>query len=315
MSLRFTEVWAPPLRNVTLHFDDGIVGGLAGPDGSGKGALLRLAAGKLQPERGTVEAPEDALLVETGPQTRAELARARGSQPQVLLLDHALALVDAAAQHQFVQQIRKWQRQGTVALIASHDLPLLERICDVVVALEEGRVIEVGDPGIVLAHYRRQIVEQCLARAGRSPIAPAFRHGDRRAEVSSVEMRGESGAPATSVRSGEMLTVRLQLCFHEPVENPVAGILIRTRVGVSVYGTNTELEQVAIGPRRAGENAVVEFQFPCHLCPQEYTLTVASHDPDGAPHDWLEEALLFSVIDARYTAGVANLRAKVRVCD
>ena len=57
----------------------------------------------------------------------------------------------------------------------------------------------------------------------------------------------------------------------------------------------------------------MEFSFPCRLCPQEYTLTVASHDPDGRPHDWIEEALLFSVVDDRYTAGVANLGAAVRV--
>ena len=53
------------------------------------------------------------------------------------------------------------------------------------------------------------------------------------------------------------------------------------------------------------------FAFWCELCPAEYTLTVASHDPDGVWHDWLEDAVAFSVGDARYTAGVANLRAQV----
>ena len=116
-----------------------------------------------------------------------------------------------------------------------------------------------------------------------------------------------------TLRSGEEVTVSAKVHFLQTVENPVAGILIRNRIGLSVYGTNTELEEAAIGPRRAGETAEVQFRFRCDLCPQDYTLTVASHDPDGTPHDWLEEALLFSVVDARYTAGVANLRAKVRV--
>jgi lipopolysaccharide transport system ATP-binding protein len=38
---------------------------------------------------------------------------------------------------------------------------------------------------------------------------------------------------------------------------------------------------------------------------------VASHDPDGVWHDWLEDAVAFSVSDGRYTAGVANLHAQV----
>lgn len=55
----------------------------------------------------------------------------------------------------------------------------------------------------------------------------------------------------------------------------------------------------------------MSFQFRCDLCPQEYTLTVASHDPDGVWHEWLEDAVAFLVTDSRYTAGVANLRAQV----
>jgi lipopolysaccharide transport system ATP-binding protein len=57
----------------------------------------------------------------------------------------------------------------------------------------------------------------------------------------------------------------------------------------------------------------VLFSFRCELCPREYTLTAASHDPDGALHEWLDDALAFMVVDSRSTAGVANLRAKVTV--
>jgi hypothetical protein len=38
---------------------------------------------------------------------------------------------------------------------------------------------------------------------------------------------------------------------------------------------------------------------------------MASHDPDGTAHDWLDDAV--AVADNRYTAGVANLRAKIKV--
>ncbi len=90
-------------------------------------------------------------------------------------------------------------------------------------------------------------------------------------------------------------------------------MMIRTRIGLNVYGTNTELEKLRLGPCEAGATLEIAFGFRCELCPQEYTLTVASHDPDGVWHDWLEDALAFSVSDTRYTAGVANLRATASV--
>jgi lipopolysaccharide transport system ATP-binding protein len=231
----------------------------------------------------------------------------------VLLLDHALAMVDGAARVEYIQKIHRLRRRGTVVLVSSHDLELLEGMADLVVSLEEGRVVEQGDPGLVLANYRRRMVERSLQIGTQHGLEPSSRHGDGRAEVAAIEIRGESGEATTTVRSGEAITVVVTVRFRETVEKPVAGILIRNRIGVSIYGTNTELEQVEIGARRAGETATVEFAFRCELCPQDYTLTAASHDPDGTTHDWVEEAVLFSVMDSRYTAGVANLRASVRV--
>ena len=55
--------------------------------------------------------------------------------------------------------------------------------------------------------------------------------------------------------------------FHEAVADPVIGIMIRTRIGLNVYGTNTELERLKLGPRAAGDTIAVTFAFRCELCP------------------------------------------------
>jgi lipopolysaccharide transport system ATP-binding protein len=114
-------------------------------------------------------------------------------------------------------------------------------------------------------------------------------------------------------RSGELAVVKVRVRFREAVADPVIGIMIRTRIGLNVYGTNTELEKLKLGPCFAGNVRELTFAFRCELCPENYTLTVASHDPDGVWHDWLEDAVSFAVSGDRYTAGVANLRATVTV--
>jgi hypothetical protein len=144
-------------------------------------------------------------------------------------------------------------------------------------------------------------------------LAPSYRRGDGRAEVVSLETLGTDGKPTIVWKSGEMVSIRATVKFKEAVQDPVLGILIRTQIGFEVYGTNTELERLKLGPRAAGDQVTLIFSFLCDLCPHAYTLTVASHDPDGTAHDWLEDAVAFTVSDERYTAGVANLRAKVVV--
>ena len=49
-------------------------------------------------------------------------------------------------------------------------------------------------------------------------------------------------------RSGELAVVESLVRFREAVDDPVVGIMIRTRIGLNVYGTNTELEKLKLGP-------------------------------------------------------------------
>jgi hypothetical protein len=178
------------------------------------------------------------------------------------------------------------RREGATIFVVAPDEAFLLAQCDEVWRLKEGQVAWRG--------------------AARDALAPTMRRGDGRARVTAIETR-----PVW--QSGEMATIAVTVRYEKDVEDPVVGILIRTWVGVEVYGTNTELEKVKLGPCAAGETRRVTFTFRCDLCPQQYTVTAASHDPDGVWHDWLEEAVSFSVTDTRYTAGVANLRASVSV--
>ena len=127
-----------------------------------------------------------------------------------------------------------------------------------------------------------------------------------------VEFLKEMGQPARVFRSGETVQVRVLVQFHEYHPHPVVGMMIRTRIGMEVYGTNTDVEESCPGPAERGELLEVEFHFPCQLTPQEYTLTVATQMPDGTSHDWLDDVISFQVIDWRRAAGVANLQARVR---
>jgi hypothetical protein len=148
---------------------------------------------------------------------------------------------------------------------------------------------------------------------GNDGSSEPLRRGDGRARLIAIETLDTQGEPVSSYASGGEACIRVAVEFDSPVDDPVVGIMIRTRIGMEVYGTNTELEGLKLGPVATGESRVVEFAFRCDLCPQEYTITAASHDPDGVWHDWMEDALAFRVTDSRYTAGVANLRARVTV--
>ncbi len=306
MAIAFSHVTAAPLVDFDAIAPDGFVIGIVGENGSGKGKLLRLAAGLDAPESGTVTASGPARLL--GPLDALNLSPAA-----VLLIEHSLARQDWLVRQRAALALDRFRRAGATVLLVSHEEDLLLRLADEIWWLLEGRLARRGDPREVLDAYRKHLAGRFRdwGETVTPALDPRMRRGDGRAEVLRIESFGEEGRPTMVWRSGEMATVKVTVRYRDAVEDPVVGIMIRTCVGLNVYGTNTELERLKLGPCAAGETLEIAFAFRCELCPQEYTLTVASHDPDGVWHDWLEDAVPFSVSDTRYSAGVANLRAQV----
>ncbi|MEZ5392232.1 MAG: Wzt carbohydrate-binding domain-containing protein [Bryobacterales bacterium] len=237
---------------------------------------------------------------------------ALASEAAVLAIGPAFALAAPGFRIAALRELHAIAREGALVLLVSQDLDMLERHCDETIVIENGVIIDRGDPRATLGAYRKRIAAE-LREAETDPPEEIARHGDGRASIVSFELLGADGEPTASLETGEQATLVARVQFDDAIEDPVFGILIRNRVGVSVYGTNTELENVHFGPVEEGQEVELRFQFACALCPQDYTVTIASHDPDGTAHDWLEEALLFQVTDTRFTEGVANLRAKVEV--
>ncbi|HYW43733.1 MAG TPA: Wzt carbohydrate-binding domain-containing protein [Bryobacteraceae bacterium] len=306
MAIRFCRVSSAPLDRIDAAAPDGVVVGIIGENGSGKSRLLRLAAGVETPAEGSVERSGAARLL--GPGDALDLASAA-----VLLIDQTFSQLDALERERAAITLDRMRRAGVTTLLVSHEEELLRRLADEIWWLDEGKMAGRGDPQEILGQYRKHIAQRLRAwgEQASAPLNPRMRRGDGRAEVLGAETFGEDGRPTAIWRSGELAVVKVGVRFRAAVADPVIGMMIRTAIGLNVYGTNTELERLKLGPREAGDTLEVTFAFRCELCPQEYTLTVASHDPDGVWHDWLEDAVAFAVSDSRYTAGVANLRAQV----
>jgi lipopolysaccharide transport system ATP-binding protein len=227
--------------------------------------------------------------------------------------EHPLSKSDAVARARAISRLVELRRGGATFVLLTHLEPLLESCADEIWWLRDGALVARGHPSEVLPLYRRHVAAalRTLGTGVVAPLSPSVRSGDGRAALESIELLGENGEPGNVWRSGEAIAIAVTVRYAGEVAEPVIGVLIRTRIGLNVYGTNTELEQLHIGPVHAGDAVRVTYRFRCELCPGDYTVTAASHDSDGVWHDWQEDAVAFAVSDVRYTAGVANLRAQV----
>jgi lipopolysaccharide transport system ATP-binding protein len=247
----------------------------------------------------------------TGMYVRLAFATAIHLDPDILIVDEALAVGDAVFANRCVRKFEELKHRRVTVVFVSHDLGLVKQLSNRAILLLNGRIEAEGDPHHVINRYIGLVLEKQRDGRDRSQLPASHRHGDGTSEILEVSLLNQSGAPCTVVASGETVTVRIRSIFHRPKTDPMVGILLRNRIGMEVYGTNTRLEQMDLGGFQPGEELEVDFQFECWLTPQQYTLTVATQHPDGSSHDWLDDVVAFEVVGSRVAAGVANLRAKV----
>src|ERR1700722_18247287 len=248
----------------------------------------------------------------SGMYVRLAFATAIHVDPEILVVDEALAVGDAVFANRCVRKFEELRQRKITVLFVSHDLGLVKQLSDRAILLLNGRIEAQGAPSDVINRYIGLVLEKQQARQTKEQrFAASYRHGDGSSEILGVELLNAAGQPVTSAARGEPVTVRVRSRFHQPQCDPMVGILIRTRIGMDVYGTNTRIERVHLGSYQAGAEVEGDFHFECWLTPQQYPLTVPTQNPDGTSHDWLDDVIAFDVVDARAAAGVANLRAKV----
>ncbi len=257
----------------------------------------------------------------SGMYVRLAFSTAIHVEPDILVVDEALAVGDAAFSSRCVRKFEELQDRGVTIVFVSHDLGLVKQICNRAIFLLDGRIQEEGDPSDVINRYVGMVLEcqkaqvesetNSASSSTSSKLAFSHRHGDRLAEVERVEVYGAKNEPTRTFTTGEAMRIQVTCRFHQSQSDPMVGMLIRTRTGMDVFGTNTKLEDQPAGPCQAGDVLEVDFTFDCWLTPQEYTVTLAVQHPDGHSHDWLDDVLTFRVLDHRRLAGVANLHPKV----
>ncbi|MBQ7172171.1 MAG: ATP-binding cassette domain-containing protein [Clostridia bacterium] len=88
-----------------------------------------------------------------GQQQRVAIARALATDPKVLLCDEATSALDPNTTHQILELIRDINRRlGITVIIITHQMSVVEEICDRVAILDNGAVAEEGDVAAVFAH-------------------------------------------------------------------------------------------------------------------------------------------------------------------
>jgi lipopolysaccharide transport system ATP-binding protein len=239
----------------------------------------------------------------SGMQMRVAFSVATAFRPDILIVDEALSVGDAYFQHKSFDRIREFQRQGTSLLIVSHDKAAIQSLCDRAILLEQGRVLQDGQPQDIMDYYNAIIAQKENAQVEVTPLASGqiqTRSGTGEATVTQISLHATNGNPLEVVDVGQEVELRIDIAIHADLPELVVGYKLKDRVGQEIFGTNTWHTHQVERELTAGEVLNYRMRFKANLGPGSYSVSTSLHSSDTHltnNYQWVDHALVFQMVN------------------
>jgi len=252
-------------------------------------------------------------------------------EPDVLVIDEALAVGDAAFQRKCYRRMEELSRESNRAVIlVSHDLQSIVKLCDRVYWIDHGSLRQSGEPETVVQEYLRFLFGgdgAATLAAAKSPAggkedtpaiprqgllgrsAAAIVYDKRGVEMLGAWLENSSGELLTSVKVATRFSICYALRFSERVERPVFGIRLNTTRGECLLATNTVMMGAKVGGVESGQTVVMRWPILPGLAVSDYFISCGCSVEDDLHRFLMREVdgYQFSVTGEAIQGGLCSL--------
>lgn len=233
------------------------------------------------------------------------------SESNILLVDEALSVGDAHFSQKCTQALKERKKHNLSIIYVSHDLNSLKILCDRVILLNSGEIVSQGNAESVMRAYNYLIsnldANLCLQEEKEN-------YGNEKASIIDVKML-QFGSETNIFTSGDNFTISVLFKANESLEDLSVGIMIRDKLGLDIFGTNTALLEKDINIRK-DEVKKVYFSGKLNIGSGFYTLTVALHQNESHVDEcyaWADNIKEFEILaDAKFV-GICKLNMDIKV--
>ena len=257
--------------------------------------------------------------------------------PEVFIVDEALAVGDVRFQAKCFRRLDELLARGCAVVLVTHDPEQVTRHCTRALVLDGGKELIQGAPREVVNRYldlmlgaepvakdapqttapRVSACEALERRAGYNP--EEYRWGNGQAEVLDVCLSSGGGGHTATLETGRPLRVDVWVRHHQAQPRPIYGLQIKTPDGVMIYADNSRdfADGPLFRPAAAGEVVRAVFELDQRLTQGDYLLSVGvAYEESGevVPLDRRFDALHLKVMGTRPRIyGLVDLRTQVRL--
>ncbi len=252
--------------------------------------------------------------------------------PDILIVDEALAVGDLNFQARCFRKLDEFRAAGKTVLLVTHALDSVLRYCSRTMVLDKGRMVVAADSKKAVDIYK-QLMANCYDAApvaGPAPVAgsapsgeapltanpDALVYGEGHAEIVKYGLFDEHNRPTRMLQHGRRFLIRMQVKFHAVVREPIFAFTIKDLKGMELTGTNTQFKQVPTGSYGKGDSVSVEFSQTLNAQSGRYALSLGCTGYEGdtmVVYHRLYDIILFETASAMPMVGCYDLDSEISV--
>jgi len=183
----------------------------------------------------------------SGMQVRLAFSIAIRVQSDILLLDEVLAVGDESFQRKCLDVFENYKNVKQTVVLVTHDMETVRRFCSQALLIDDGNIIDCGDPHKVAEEYSRLNQEKIDQQR---PLIKSDKNNDL-----DISLLDATGKEAKRFDYGDSMHIKLSWPQSKQVQN--AGVSIYTTIGECVYATNTFVDKQPI----SGQSAIMEVRL------------------------------------------------------
>lgn len=282
---------------------------------------------------------------------RLAFATAINVDPDILVIDEALAVGDARFQRKCYQQFLDYQQGHKTILLVTHSIDIVARHCDRAILLDQGRLVKDGDPKEVGDAYTELLFglavdggKRTLAKTNAiKPVSSQvdadgkldeflFTHpgGDRcpsrctynkseyvygeggGAIVDYLVVSGSSQDPSV-LQAHTCVDLYVKVVYEREVRSPTFGVTIQTLEGMIVSGSSTNLRKVVVRPVQPGDVRIFKIRLQLALRAGDYFVScgIADHGDELHMLQCRNDLIHLMVGNEHPVSGVADLGIRI----
>lgn len=236
----------------------------------------------------------------SGMLVRLAFACAVHVDPDILIVDEALAVGDMQFQLKCIEKMKSFKDQGKTILFVSHDSYSIRNFCDEVVWMMDGEVHARGDVNTIIEQYE-DFIKYGLKKEEASQEPVNFEVKDD-LTIDKVSFVDENGINKRNFKLGEKIYVVVEYTIHRPIEGLVGGVAIFDKQDTYICGLNTKIDKEPLEGDCGTYELVLEYSN-LSLLPGTYMVDVGFFESSALiRYDYKSRVNSFWIDSSEYVA-------------